>query len=237
MLNVLRVAAAAMSAEQVRADLVAHNLANAETDGFHRLVVGVRPGHAQPLYRRDTAVEVGAVAAGPGGPEAAVDLRPGVLVPTGDPHDLAVEGPAFVLLEGGRLASSGRLGVDTEGYLTLRGFRVQGAEGPVRVGPQNFQVRPDGTVEAAGRRVGRLRLVEVAPQAASVVGPGLYAAPPQALREGRGLLRTGFQQRPAVNAVEELVQLIAGLRAYEAAAKCVQVADEAASRLADVARV
>jgi len=237
MLRVLRLAASAMSAEQVRADLVAHNLANSDTDGFHRLVVAVRPGEPQALYRRDAASEVGSVASGPGEPYAAVDVRPGVLVPTGDPYDLAVEGGGFVLLQGGRLASSGRLGVDGEGYLTLRGLRVQGVDGPVRVAGQSFRVRPDGTVEAGGRAVGRLRVVDVAPHAVSVVGSGLYAAPEQSLRDGRAAVRVGFRQRAAVNPVEELVQLVAGLRAYEAAARCVQVADETASRLADVARV
>ncbi|MDR7395230.1 MAG: flagellar basal body protein, partial [Armatimonadota bacterium] len=44
MLRALRAAASAMSAEQLRAELVAHNLANSETDGFHRLLVAVRPG-------------------------------------------------------------------------------------------------------------------------------------------------------------------------------------------------
>ncbi len=237
MLRILRAAAAAMSAEQARADLVAHNLANADTEGFHRLVVAVRPGEAANLYRRDTAASVGWVASGPADLQAAVDLRPGVLVPTGDPRDLAVEGRGFVLLEGGRLASSGRLGVDGEGFLTLRGVRVQGADGPVRVGGGDFRVRADGSVEVAGRVVGRLRVVEAAPESVAVAGPGLYRAAAGALREGRALLRPGFQQRPGVNTVEELVQLIAGLRAYEAAARCVQVADETASRLADVARV
>lgn len=237
MLRILRAAAAAMSAEQVRVDLVAHNLANADTEGFHRLVVAARPGEAVGLYRRDTAALVGAVASGPAHPQAAVDLQPGVLIPTGDPRDLAVEGRGFVLLEGGRLASSGRLQVDGEGFLTLRGVRIQGADGPIQVGGQDFRVRPDGSVEAGGRVVGRLRVVDAPRESVSVVGPALYRAPAGALRQMRALLRPGFQQRPGVNTVEELVQLVAGLRAYEAAARCVQVADETASRLADVARV
>ncbi|MDR7610085.1 MAG: flagellar basal body rod C-terminal domain-containing protein, partial [Armatimonadota bacterium] len=82
----------------------------------------------------------------------------------------------------------------------------------------------------------RLRVVDVPVQAVSVVGPGVYAAPESELREVRARVRPGFQQRGSVNPVEELVQLVAGLRAYEAAARCVQVADETAARLADVAR-
>lgn len=237
MLRVLRAAAAAMSAEQVRADLVAHNLANADTDGFHRLVVVARPAEAVGLYRRDTAALVGTVGLGPAHPQASVDLRPGVLIPTGDPRDLAVEGRGFVLLEGGRLAGSGKLQVDGEGFLTLRGVRILGADGPIHVGGQSFRVRPDGSVEAGGRVVGRLRVVDVPRESLSVVGPGLYGTAAGALRKTRAVLRQGFQQRPEVNTVEELVQLVAGLRAYEAAARCVQVADETASRLADVARI
>lgn len=237
MLRALRAAASAMSAEQVRAELVAHNLANSETDGFHRLLVAVRPGELQVLFRRDNAAPLGSLASGPGPARAAVDVRSGALVPTGDPRDLAVEGRGFVLLEGGRLASSGRLEVDAQGYLTLRGVRVQGADGPIRVGGQEFRVRPDGAVEIKGQVAGRLQVVDVPVQAVSVVGPGVYAAPERELRGVRAAVRPGFRQRGSVNPVEELVQLVAGLRAYEAAARCVQVADETTARLADVARV
>ncbi len=237
MLRVLRAAASAMSAEQLRADLVAHNLANSDAAGFHRLVVAVRPGEPQALYRRDGGQPVGSVAAGPAQPQAAVEVGPGTLVPTGDPRDLAVDGRAFLLLEGGRLASGGRLEVDADGYLTLRGLRLQGVEGPLRVGRAAFQVHPDGRVEAEGREVGRLRLVQAGPAEVVVAGPGLYAASAQALREARASVRVGFQRRADVNPVGELVQLMAGLRAYEAAARCVQVADDTASRLAEVARV
>ncbi len=237
MLRILRAAASAMSAEQMRAELVAHNLANSETDGFHRLLVTVRPGETQRVFRRDNPAPLGSLASGPGPAQAAVDVRSGALVPTGDPRDLAVEGRGFVLLEGGRLASSGRLEVDAEGYLTLRGARVQGAAGPVRVGGQQFRVRPDGAVEVAGQVAGRLRVVDVPPQVVSVVGPGVYAAPAGQLRDVGAGVRAGFRQQGAVNPVEELVQLVAGLRAYEAAARCVQVADETAARLAEVARL
>ncbi len=235
MLRVLQSAASSMTAEQVRTDLIAHNLSNAHTSGFHRLLVAMRPGRDVTLYRRDAGTPVGPLSGGPPAPEAAVDPRPGVLVPTGDPRDLAVEGGGFVVLTGGRLASSGRLGVDAEGYLTLRGIRVEGQGGPIRVGGSTFSVRPDGTVLAGGQVVGRLRVVRAGPL--SVVGPSLYQAAPGAMQEVPGRVRTGVQEQPSVNPIQELVQLIAGLRAYEAAAKCVQVADETMGRLAEVLRL
>jgi flagellar basal-body rod protein FlgG len=235
MLRVLQSAAAAMTAEQVRVDLIAHNLANAQSSGFHRLVVAVRPGPETVLHRRDTGVGLGSLAGAPAEPQATVDPRPGVLVPTGDPRDLAVEGEGFVVLEGGRLASSGRLGVDPEGYLTLRGIRVEGREGPIRVGSAAFTVRSDGAVVVEGQVVGRLRLARAA--SLSLAGPSLYRAPQAALQDVSGTVRTAFQEQPAVNPVQELVQLIAGLRAYEAAVKCVQVADEIMGRRSEVLRI
>lgn len=236
MLGLLRVAAAAMSAEQARVDLVAHNLANAQTVGFHRLVVALRSGEPRQVYRRDAGVVVGTRGSAPSAPQGTVDLRPAVPVPTGDPQDLAVEGGGFVLLEGGRLTSGGRLGVDVQGFLTLAGVRVQGADGPVRVSGLP-RVRSDGQVEDAGRVVGRLRIVRAALGSLSVSGPGVYTAPANALQDAAVPVRQGARAQPATNPVEELVQLIAGSRAYEAAARCVQVADEVASRLAEVARL
>ncbi|MDR7568662.1 MAG: flagellar basal body rod C-terminal domain-containing protein, partial [Armatimonadota bacterium] len=212
-----------------------HNLSNTQSSGFHRLVVAVRPGRDAALYRRDTGTELGSLAGDPAPAQAAVDPRPGVLVPTGDTWDLAVEREGFVVLEGGRLASSGRLGVDAEGYLTLRGIRVEGREGPIRVGSATFTVQPDGTVVVEGQAVGRLRVVRAT--SLSVVGPSLYQAPPGALQDLPARVRTGVQEQPSVNPTEELVQLLAGLRAYEAAAKCAQVADETMGRLAEVLRL
>ncbi len=237
MLRVLEAAAAAMAAEQVRVDLLAHNLANADTEGFRRLLITVAAGPLESLYRRDGGAHVGLVRAGPGGPQAAVDLRPGVLVPTADPRDLAVEGRGFVLLEGGRLTGCGRLGVDGEGFLTLRGLRVLGAAGPIRVGEGRFHVRPDGTVDVSGRVAGRIRVVEVQGSGVALAGSGVYAAPPEAVKDVRAVLRLGFRQRPEVNPVQDLVQLMVGFRTYEAAARCVQIADEVTSRRAEVARL
>ncbi|MCS7173176.1 MAG: hypothetical protein N0A24_07245 [Armatimonadetes bacterium] len=234
MLHVLRSAASAMTAGQVRVDLIAHNLSNAQSSGFHRLVVAVRTGQEAALHRRDTGTALGSLPGGPEALQATVDPRPGVLVPTGDPRDLAVEG-GFLVLEGSRLASSGRLGVDAEGYLTLRGIRVEGREGPIRVAGTAFTVQPDGTVVVEDRVVGRLRVVRAA--SLSVVGPALYQAPPGTLQDAPARVRTGFHEQPSVDPVGELVQLLAGLRAYEAAAKCAQVADETMGRLAEVLRI
>ncbi len=236
MLGVLRIAAAAMSAEQARMDLVAHNLANAQTEGFHRLVVMLRSGEGSQVYRRDAGLALGTRGSGPGSPQVAVDARPAVVVQTHDPHDLAVEGGGFILLEGGRLTNGGRLGVDGQGFLTLAGIRVQGVDGPVRVGGIP-RIRSDGQIDDGGRVAGRLRVVRAAPGSLTVRGPGVYTAPANAVQDAALTVRQGARPQPSINPVEELVQLIAGSRAYEAAARCVQVADEVASRLVEVVRL
>jgi flagellar basal-body rod protein FlgF len=238
MVRGLQAAAAAMAAEQTRVDLIAHNLANADTAGFRRLVAVVRPGPDAALYRRDIGTLLGALVAGPPAPQVVLDRRVGVPVATGNAADVSVDGEGFLLLEDGRIARSGTLGVDPQGFVTLNGVRVLGQDGPIRARAGSVEVGRDGTVLQGGRTLGRLRVVSAPPDAITPLGSGTYTAPPQSLRDRPASVRSGVRERPPTNPVEELVQLIASLRAYEAAQRCIQTTDETLSRWSDqVARI
>lgn len=240
MIRGLWFAAAAMSAEQIRQDAVAHNLANADTVGFRRLMVSLPEGQTTALFRRDVpGPALGAFGAGPPSPRLVLDLRPGDLAATDDKHDLAIDGPGFVVVGGGRLTRGGRLGADPEGFLTISGVRAEGTGGPIKVGNGRIEVHPDGTVQADGSAAGRLRIVTVEAGRLEPAGGGLYrTSDPSAMKAGGGTLRQGMRERSSVNPIEELVQMVAGLRAYEAAQRVMQASDETLAQAAgQVARV
>lgn len=240
MIRGLRFAAAAMSAEQTRQDAIAHNLANADTAGFRRVMVSIQEGQVMALSRRDVAgPALGALGTGPHSPRLVLDLRPGSLATTGDPHDIGIDGPGFVAVSGGRMARSGRLGADPEGFLTISGIRAEGLGGPIRVGRDRIELQPDGTVQADGSAAGRLRIVTVEPGRLEQAGAGFYrASDPAVLRDGGGTLRQGVRERSSVNPIEELVQMVAGLRAYEAAQRVMQASDDTLAQAAgQVARI
>ena len=89
---------------------------------------------------------------------------------------------------------------------------------------------------AAGKPLGRLRVVE--PTAAPVrEGAHLMAAGGiRDVKGGRTRVLQGFLEHSNVDPVREMVDMIAGMRAYEAASRAVAAQDETLQSLMDVVR-
>jgi flagellar basal-body rod protein FlgF len=125
---------------------------------------------------------------------------------------------------------------NAQGYLaTAAGDPLLNTEGrPMAVGSQEWQVAPDGTISAAGRDLGRLRVVRpagaVQAEGATLASvAGVQAVPPAAVR-----VRQGFLEHSNVDTVHEMVDMIAGVRAYEASQRAVLAQDESLQSLLDV---
>lgn len=136
---------------------------------------------------------------------------------------------------------AGTLKLDNEGRLvTSNGLRI---EPELTIPPEatKVSIAADGTVSVlvAGKsepvEVGNLKLARfVSPVGLSSIGKSLYlqtAASGEATEgkpgeEGFGTLSQGFLGMSNVNVVEEMVNMIAGQRAYEINSKAIQVADD-----------
>src|SRR6476469_2902456 len=174
MLEGLHSAAAGMAAQQQRLDAVANDLANANTTGYKHERVGFR----DLMYDQTGRSSAQGVRTGSGA--AAVDggrsFGHGVLQRTDRPLDVAIQGEGFlqIKLPDGRqaLTRDGGLHIDGAGNLTTStGGLVQPAiTVPAGVAEDQIAIGGDGTVTAAGRRIGRLEVVTVRSQ------PGLLSA-------------------------------------------------------------
>jgi flagellar basal body rod protein FlgF len=155
-----------------------------------------------------------------------IDFGPGNLRSTGEPLDLAIAGDGFFTLatdRGERYTRAGAFQVDDQGFVVAaNGARVAGANGPLQLDPARGRPTIDeaGNVSQDGESVGALKIVAFERNDALVA-------------EGSGLFRAGndARQRPApdarveqgsledanVDVVDELVQMIGGFRAFEAA--------------------
>jgi flagellar basal body rod protein FlgG len=135
--------ASAMSAQELRLETAAHNLANTSTGGFRKTRTALRltPGGVVAENRRDE--------------------RQGGLKLTGRAFDLALVGAGAFRLAGPHGVETTRAGAferDAAGYLAdPRGCRLLGEHGLVRV-PAGATVATDGTVRAGSRVVDRLPL-------------------------------------------------------------------------------
>jgi flagellar basal-body rod protein FlgF len=196
-------------------DIIANNLANMTTSGYRSEALLAEPVRT-PAGNRERLAFVQDVA-------VARSLDPGTLTTTGNPLDLAIDGPGYFVVEtpeGERYSRGGQFGLNAAGELvTAGGLRVLDEAGaPLEIGLERGEpsVAPDGTVSTAAGVVGRLRLASfVDEQEPRRVAGGLYrtaqaSAPAPAARVSQGMLE-GSNVQPIV----EMVEMMATVRAYE----------------------
>jgi flagellar basal-body rod protein FlgG len=252
MIRALWTAATGMESQQTNIDVIANNLANVNTSGFKKsradfqellYQVSKSPGSSTSA---DTVSPTG-IQVGLGSRTAAVQkvFSTGDMMQTENELDLAIEGRGFFQVEmpDGTTAytRSGALKKDGDGRLTTsEGYLMT----PQIVIPQNttsISIGQDGTVdvfldgdststeigvvelatfsnESGLRSMGRNLYVETVSSGAATTGvPG---------ENGIGTLSQGYLEGSNVSVMEEMVNMIAGQRAYEVNSKAIQTADE-----------
>jgi flagellar basal-body rod protein FlgF len=235
-------AAQSMIVLQRVTDVLANNVANANTPGFEQVVTQVTGDLPRDMFRADGqgVVPLGALQGLPGPIAHAVDPRPGVVTQTGNPLDLALDGPGYWTVRspaGTALTRNGRFHLDPQGQLvTGAGLPVLGVNGApivIPAGTASIQVAADGTVSADGTVVGQLLIVAPPdPRTLVPLGGGLYQAPASsAAAPGTTTVAQGAVEGSNVSLVVAMTQLIEVLRAYESAQHVMQV-DDSLSTLA-----
>ena len=250
MIRSLMTAATGMEAQQMTIDTIANNLANVNTTGFKRsranfhdlLYQTIRaPGHSATT---GTIVPSG-IQIGAGSKLSSVEkmFKEGAPRITENPNDLMVEGQGFfrVQKDDGTLAYTrdGSFKMDAGGRMvTADGFPLV-PEIVVPPNATNFEVGMDGvvTVKVGGQaqELGQLQLANfINPTGLASLGRNLYAvsrasgepivsSPNQ---NGFGSIGERMLEASNVNIVEEMVNMIAGQRAYEINAKVISTGDQ-----------
>lgn len=216
-----------------RQDAIAQNLANVSTSGYRAAMFAAR---AVPV-----AGVAGSARAFAQEGTMGADLSAGPLQRTGRELDVAVEGNAWLAVQGsdGREAytRAGALQVDQNGVLRAPGgFAVMGDGGPIEI-PQDTQVTiaRDGTVSAtpdtgsknAVVSVGRIKLATINPKEVVRGDDGLFrtASGVPAEADDRASLVPGTLEGSNVNAVEAMVGMIGAARQFEMQMRMITTAD------------
>lgn len=206
-------------------DIVANNIANADTTGFkaESLMLEAAPrapartvGGPQPIkFVLDSGV--------------ARDFTPGSLHKTDAPFDLGIEGMGFFKVntaDGERYTRDGHFRMDDLGRITTQGGQAVLDEGggEVVVDPQKgpVTIATDGTISQGAERIGKVAIVRF--DTLSVLekaGDNLYRntsnAQPQAAPDAR--VHQGMLESSNVKTVLEITRMMEVTRAYESMAK------------------
>lgn len=252
MITALYSAATGMEAQETNINVIANNLANVNTTGFKRS----RANFQDLLYQNaravgssasaDTQVPTG-IQIGLGTRTASVEkiYTVGDLEKTGRDLDLAIEGDGFfqIALPDGETAYTrdGSLKKDSEGRLVTSDGNPLIPEIVIPENATKIAIGQDGTItayldaESRGTEIGVLELARFGnPSGLRSIGGNLLLESAAsgtpilgaAGSTGFGAIAQGFLENSNVSIMQEMINLIAGQRAYEINSKAVKAADE-----------
>jgi flagellar basal-body rod protein FlgG len=219
-------AAASMDLLARLQETFAQNLANANTSGFRRRV-GAAESFEEAL-RRASGLAIPRF-------RESVDFAHGSLRETGAPLDLAVDGKGYFAIQtpaGVRYTRNGSFSLDAGGRIvTQDGHGVLGLGGPLQIDPARGPavVAENGEVRQDGEARGTLRLAEFEDDRRLLPDEaGRFLAPRGVEPRPRGdsRVRQGYLEGSNVDVTEELVDMIAAFRAFEAAQRALHTYDQ-----------
>ncbi|MDO5604326.1 MAG: flagellar hook-basal body complex protein [Paracoccus sp. (in: a-proteobacteria)] len=196
--------------------VIANNIANADTNGFRREGV-VFAEYLAPTGRGRDALSMGHAHG------RVVDLGQAGMTRTGGVWDLAIDGAGFFAVEtpeGTRITRAGAFMPTPEGELiTPDGYRLlDEGQTPVTIPPGAavIAVGSDGTISADGGQVGRIGIFAPPPPELMTRAAGtLFAAPAVLEPAPEAGIRQGYLESSNVNPIAEVTRMIEVQRAFE----------------------
>ncbi|HEY2249658.1 MAG TPA: flagellar basal-body rod protein FlgG [Planctomycetaceae bacterium] len=254
-IRALNTAASGMDAMQFRLDVIANNLANAQTTAFKTSRVNFEDLFYQNfrvpglLNSQGRPTSVGqSVGLGVRVQSTELDMKPGSLNNTGNELDLAIIGEGFFQIQDGTqflYTRSGNFSINANGEIVLASASQSRPLQPAITIPQgttNISISSDGFVsilqqgQTQLQQIGQIQLAQfINPQGLLQQGDNLYAQTvgsgfPNVLTPGQngvGTIQQNFLEASNVEPVTELVNMIATQRTFELNSQAVQVADQA----------
>ncbi len=208
-------------------DIIANNIANADTTGFKLENLMVRTEPKSPARMADGPNPVKFVL-----DDGIVrDFTQGSLNTTGGAFDLGIEGKGFFKVEtaaGERYTRDGRFTLSPEGKLvTQDGSAVQGEDGEIIVDPAEglVAIAQDGTVSQAGEKLGKVgvflfddRSVLAKDQGNLLKNTSNAEPSPDTVSR----VRQGMLEGSNVNPILQITRMIEVHRAYESVVKTME---------------
>jgi flagellar basal-body rod protein FlgF len=237
-------------------DVIANNLANAETSGFKRQLATFQERDPESKVRPD--IKGGdRLFDNLGGGQllspSSFDTSAGQLQQTGRNLDVAVAGDGYFMVQDAqgqqRLTRNGNFMADRDGNLVMAidsKTRVLDAnKQPIKFDPEvntgNIEIGNDGSIEHAGQVLNKIGVFNVADEKLlRPVGGTLLKAPAsvEVKQVEGGQMESGYLEGSNVDPATELTKLMEAQRMLDANANLIRTQDQSMSRLVnDVGRI
>ena len=219
--NTTYIALSRLDTQQRTMDVIANNIANANTDGFkaQRVLfsdylsqqqgVDAPSGGAVLHYTQDRATYL--------------DRKDGSLTQTGNPLDMALSGPGFFTVStsaGPRLTRSGKFGLMPDGHIAdASGNLLLDKNGsPLQLSPSdtNIRISGNGTISTDNGTIGQVGVVTVDdPNQLVPEGGTLYRATAGTTSTAQPKVTQGMIETSNVQPINELTHMIQTQRDFQ----------------------
>lgn len=219
MIKALYTAASGMVAQSTKQDVIANNIANAQTPGFKRKRV-VATSFSEALASTAAAISAKSKPSCPNpqieqtlvNAEEADDTGNGAIRSTGNSLQFAIDG-AGTFEVGSRQTRNGSFIINQDGELTNSdGEKVQGKTGAIKMPTGEWSVTNDGTIiDAKGNEIDQIKINDA--------------------EKGKTSVMQGYLEDSNVSVIREMVDMIANLRSYEANQRVISSVDGTLDKL------
>ncbi len=212
--------------KELELQMVANNLANANTDGYKETTLSFESVmESEAGQNNDKSTPFVKVA------EKQIDFSSGAMVATGNQFDLAIQGPGFFEVstdKGNFYTRNGAFTLNEEGELiTAQGNKVVGDGGTLKInGNGNVQIDLKGNILVNGESQGKIKVVEFDdPNKLDTSGGSMFVAGEGAAPKAAAISNViqGKRESSNVNMMKSIVRLIDINRQYQAYQKVIQM--------------
>jgi flagellar basal-body rod protein FlgG len=252
-MRALSIAATGMSAQQMRVEVIANNLANMSTTGYNTRRAEFADLHYQQVTRPGTinaadgtllptGVQMG-LGARPA--SVSIQLAQGTVAATGGDLDLAIEGRGYLEVvlpsgipaytrDGALKRSADGLIVNSDGLTAVPGITIPDEARSISISTEG-EVYAYFSDRVEPELLGQFTLTNFSnPKGLEALGGNLFtetaaSGPPTPGVpgvDGLGTLRQGYLEDSSVDPVREITELIEAQRGYELNAKVITAADQ-----------
>ena len=236
-----------MQPRLMRLDVIANNVANADTTGYKKDSIFVQIMKDAGVAQSTGAGELAGLDV-----KEFTDFAEGSLRPTNAPLDMAIQGEGFFVLDtpdGPRYTRNGNFRIDDNGsVINSNGDHVMGAGGKITIPSAEKLQQNDLTITKAGEifmngtMLAKIRLVTFSDMQKLLKTEGTMFKSEEtpkdvATSDEKTTIRQGYLEESNVEALTEMVQLVELSRGFETDQRTMRYQDSTLEKAMEVGRV